>query len=52
VFNPSDAETAVRIERDGAPATGWLVDLIGRPLEPFEGGFPLRPGGIATVRLD
>lgn len=52
VFNPTGEETTVRVEREGAPATGWLVDLLGRPLEPFEGSFPLRAGGIATVRLD
>jgi hypothetical protein len=32
-------------------AAGWLVDLRGRPLEPFEGGFSLRPFGFATARL-
>jgi mannosylglycerate hydrolase len=47
VFNPSDSESTVRI--DGR--SGWLVDLRGQPLEPFEGSFPLRPWGIATVRL-
>lgn len=31
--------------------SGWLVDLRGRPLEPFDGGFELRAQGIATVRL-
>ena len=31
-------ETSVAtIEHDGVPATGWVVDLLGRPREPFEG---------------
>ncbi|MBV9410267.1 MAG: hypothetical protein JO148_01615, partial [Acidimicrobiia bacterium] len=48
IFNPSEQETVVAV--DGR--TGWLVDLRGRPVEPFDGSFPLRPWGIATVRLD
>jgi len=30
---------------------GWLVDLRGRPVEPFEASFPLAPWSIATARL-
>lgn len=30
---------------------GWLVDLRGRVLEPFDGARPLRPWEIATIRL-
>ena len=48
VFNPTDGETFVDL--DGR--RGWLVDLRGRPLEPVDGGFPLRAWGIATVHLD
>jgi hypothetical protein len=48
VFNPSADGTVVGI--DGH--TGWLVDLRGRPLEPFDGSFPLHPWGIATARID
>jgi hypothetical protein len=47
VFNPTDRETVVRLPG----RRGWLVDLRGRPSEPFEGSFPLRAGGIATVAL-
>ena len=47
VFNPGDAPTRVTI--DGR--RGWLVDLRGRPIEPFEGSFELRPWGIATAAL-
>ena len=48
VFNPS--RTAATVEL--ADRSGWLVDLRGRPVAPFEGSFELRPHGIATVRLD
>jgi len=48
VFNPTDAATTVRL----SGRTGWLVDLRGRPVAPFEGAFALRPHGIATARLD
>jgi mannosylglycerate hydrolase len=47
VFNPSPAETTVTT----TGRHGWLVDLRGRLLEPFEGSFPLRPWGIATAFL-
>jgi hypothetical protein len=48
VFNPTDRETTVALPG----RSGWLVDLRGRPVSPFEGSFPLRPHGIATARLD
>ena len=51
VYNPSARETFVRLEREGAPATGWVVDLLGRPLAPFQSEVPLAPGRIATLRL-
>ncbi|HEY1651382.1 MAG TPA: hypothetical protein VGG09_05820 [Acidimicrobiales bacterium] len=47
VFNPTAASTLVSIPG----RSGWLVDLRGYPLEPFEGSFGLRPFGIATARL-
>jgi hypothetical protein len=47
VFNPSDAPT--RVELPGR--RGWLVDLRGRPLAPFDGAFELRARGIATASL-
>lgn len=47
VFNPRDEPAEVRI--DGR--RGWLVDLRGRPVTPFEGSFTLRPSGIATAAL-
>lgn len=45
VFNPSPAATTVLVEGRG----GWLVDLLGRALEPFEERFPLGPWKIATA---
>jgi alpha-mannosidase len=48
VFNPTATPTEVSIEH----RRGWLVDLRGRPLEPFEGSFPLGPWRIATAVLD
>ncbi len=47
VFNPTDQPTVVSFPG----RSGWLVDLRGYPLEPFEGAFDLRPFGIATARL-
>jgi mannosylglycerate hydrolase len=47
VYNPTGEPARVRT--GGRP--GWLVDLRGRPLEHFDGGFELRPYGIATFRL-
>jgi hypothetical protein len=52
VFNTSTVPGSVMVELDGAPARGWRVDLLGRPLEPFEASTPLRPWEIATLRLD
>ena len=48
VFNPRP--TAVSVTMAGR--SGWLVDLRGRPVAPFEGSFDLRPQGIATARLE
>jgi alpha-mannosidase len=48
VFNPTDESTTVTI--DGR--NGWLVDLRGRPVEPFASSFELGSQRIATVVLD
>ncbi len=48
VFNPGPTPTSVEM----AGRSGWLVDLRGRPVSPFEGSFELRSQGIATARLD
>ena len=47
VFNPSPAPTTVHV--DGH--SGWLVDLRGQPLQPFDGSFELGPWAFATARL-
>ena len=47
VFNPTPDTTTVVIPGHA----GWLVDLRGYPVLPFEGSFELRPFGIATARL-
>jgi len=47
VFNPTAETTTVTFPG----RAGWLVDLRGCPLEPFEGSFELRAFGIATARL-
>ncbi|MCU1427723.1 MAG: alpha-mannosidase [Actinomycetia bacterium] len=52
VFRTDATAGDVTIERDGAPAKGWMVDLTGRPMEPFEGAVRLTPWQIATLRLD
>ncbi|MGH9079812.1 MAG: hypothetical protein ACRDYE_07020, partial [Acidimicrobiales bacterium] len=48
VFNPRPVSTRVEIPE----RTGWLVDLRGQPVAPFQGSFDLRAEGIATARLD
>jgi alpha-mannosidase len=52
VFRTDANAGAVTVERDGAPVTGWVVDLLGRPVEPFEGSVTLRPWQVATLRID
>jgi hypothetical protein len=47
VFNPRPEAATVSMPG----SEGWLVDLRGHPLQPFEGSFGLRPFGLATVRL-
>jgi alpha-mannosidase len=47
VHNPRDAETTVTVPG----RTGWVVDLRGRTLAPFDGTMVLRPWGIATLAL-
>jgi mannosylglycerate hydrolase len=52
IFNASPDRSTAELERDGASATGWVVDLLGRPCEPFEGAVALRAWEIATLRLN
>jgi len=48
VFNPGTTPTEVRV----AGRKGWLMDLKGTPLEPFEETIELPAGRIATLALD
>jgi hypothetical protein len=45
VFNPTGEAAEVRLPG----RRGWVVDLRGRPLAPFEERLPLRPWELATV---
>jgi hypothetical protein len=47
VFNPTDTATSVSL----GGRSGDLVDLAGRPVGAFEGGFELGPQQLATARL-
>jgi hypothetical protein len=47
VFNPTAAPTTLAV----AGRRGWVVDLRGAPVEPFEGALVLRPWQIATLHL-
>ncbi|MBL8776988.1 MAG: hypothetical protein JNK12_13685 [Acidimicrobiales bacterium] len=48
VFNPGTTETEVRV----TGRKGWLMDLKGTPLAPFEETIDLPAGRIATLALD
>ncbi len=48
VFNPTNQ--TVQIEITGRH--GWIVDLRGRGLQPFEGSVSARPHEIITLRVD
>jgi hypothetical protein len=48
VFNPSHDAATVTV----GGRTGQVVDLRGRPLEPFDGSLDLGPRAIATLLLD
>lgn len=47
LFNPHDEPRRVSF----AKRSGWVVDLRGAPLAPFDESFELRGHGIATVRV-
>ena len=52
IFNPRPEASTAHIEVDGAPATGWTTDLIGRPETQFHGELELAPNRIATLHID
>ena len=51
IFNPSPEPATARVEVDGSPAHGQVVDLAGRDVAPFAESVPLRPWEIVTLRL-
>jgi mannosylglycerate hydrolase len=51
-FNPRRTTTVATLERGGKPVDGWIVDLLGAPLEPFSGEVVLRPAEIVTLQID
>jgi alpha-mannosidase len=51
LFNPLAGEVTASLDHNGAPAAGWVVDLLGAPLEAFDGKLDLRPAEIVTLRL-
>jgi alpha-mannosidase len=51
VFRTDPEPGPVRVEHEGAPARGWVVDLRGRPVAPFEGTVDLTPWQICTLQL-
>ena len=51
VFRTAPDSGPVTIEHEGAPAHGWVIDLAGRPVAPFEGQFELRSWQLATLQL-
>jgi mannosylglycerate hydrolase len=51
IFRTEAEAGRVTIEHEGAPARGFVVDLRGRPVAPFEGELVLHPWQIATVQL-
>jgi hypothetical protein len=52
VYNPQPRASVVHVELEGAPATGWVTDLVGRPEEQFQAELELGAHRIATLRLD
>jgi hypothetical protein len=51
VFRTDATAGPVTVTFEGAPARGWIVDLQGRPVTPFEGEVTLRPWEICTLQL-
>ena len=51
LFNPSPDATTARVEVDGGPAHGQVVDLVGQAVGPFAESVPLEPWEIVTLRL-
>ncbi len=52
VFRTAPGPGPVTIEHEGAPARGWVVDLRGEHIAPFDGSVDLRPWELCTFHLD
>ena len=56
LFNPAPEAALATVGGGGrgteGPRSGSVVDLTGRVLRPFSGHIELRPGEVATLRLD
>jgi alpha-mannosidase len=50
-YNPFPEDHELTLTLDGAPATGWVVDLVGRPLEAFDGSRTIRSNEILSLLL-
>jgi len=51
VFRTAAEPGPVTVEHEGAPARGWVIDLRGNRLAPFDGSVDLRPWEICTLLL-
>ncbi|MGO9876227.1 MAG: glycoside hydrolase family 38 C-terminal domain-containing protein [Acidimicrobiia bacterium] len=51
IFRTDSEPGTVRVGHEDAPARGWIIDLQGRPVAPFEGTVELRPWEICTLQL-
>jgi mannosylglycerate hydrolase len=52
VFRTAADAGPVALEHEGVAARGFVIDLRGQPVAPFEGTLELRPFEIATLQLD
>jgi len=51
VFRTAAEAGPVTVEREGAPARGWIVDLRGERVAPFTGSVDLHPWELCTLAL-
>ena len=51
VFRTTEDAGPVTLEHEGVPARGFVIDLRGQPVSPFEGEVELRPFEIATLQI-
>ncbi len=52
VFRTAPEAGPVALEHEGVAARGFVIDLRGQPVTPFEGMVELRPFEIATLQID